>query len=446
MSVASAVPRESLPPLERSVGETEAVRRALGLDRRSRWKKRIIWSVVLALVAVGIVFLVLRITAPAPAPKWLTAPVHVGDLTTSVTATGTLKPTHTVDVAAEISGRIIKVAADQNDRVKKGQVLVEIDTERVLSQLAQARAQAEAAHAATREAQATVVETRAEFARAKELAPKGIISKRDLDSASASYARARAHLTSSQAQEKLAAAQVASVQTDVGKAVIVAPIDGIVLTRNIEVGNAVAATFQVPILMTLAEDLTTMELTLDVDEADVGVVKANQTATFVVDAFPERTFKATVVSVLFASKTVSNVVTYPAKLTVDNPEGLLRPGMTTTATITTGVVSGELLVPNAALRFTPPVTGASRTMFSGPAGGAGTLSPEALARQNAPKVYILEGGQPVPMPVVLGVSDGQWTAVKSLPRSADAGPEPALPPLSEGVLVVVGEDKAGATR
>lgn len=239
----------------------------------------------------------------------------------------------------------------------------------------------------------------------------GGISANELASANASYARASARVASADAQEALAAAQVASVETELAKAIIVAPIDGVVLSRTVEPGNAVAATFQAPVLMRLAQDLATMELELDIDEADVGAVRAGQQATFSVDAFPDRVFEATVVTVLFASKTVSNVVTYPARLSVDNREGLLRPGMTATATITTGVDRQVLTVPNAALRFSPPASGPAPNMFSGPHGSGPTLTPEQLARQNAPKLYVLVDGQPVAREIVRGASDGQRTAV-----------------------------------
>lgn len=418
-------------PTERRVGESEAVRRALGLDARSKWKRRIGWLIALAVVGTVAILIVRKVTAPAPVPQWLTAPVTRGDLATTVTATGSLAPVRTVEVAAEISGRIMRVAVDVNDRVTQKQVLVEIDTERLNSQRAQAKAQADVARAATRDAVATQVEARGELTRVQSLSAQGISSSRELAAAKASYTRAVARVASAEAQAALADAQAASVETDLGKAVILSPIDGVVLTRQVEPGNAVAAAFQAPVLMTLAQDLTTMKLELDIDEADVGAVKAGQAASFTVDAFPERAFPATLVTVLFAPKKVSNVVTYPARLVVDNREGLLRPGMTTTATITTGTETGVLMVPNAALRFTPPLTGPARTMFSGGPGGGPALSPEALAKQNAPKVYILENGQPVPVEVVLGASDGQRTAVHSTG-------------LTEGSQVVIGQAPVGA--
>ncbi|MFO0746705.1 MAG: efflux RND transporter periplasmic adaptor subunit [Myxococcota bacterium] len=429
MSIADLTPGEEERRLERRVGEADAVKRSLGLDGHGRWKRRIGWALALLVVGAIATFAIIKMTAAEPPKRWLTAPVQAGELTTTVTATGSLAPLHEVSIAAEISGRITKVAVTENDLVTKDQVLVEIDTERLRSQLAQAEAQADVARAATREARATLTEARADLARLRAVAPSGGASGREVAAAAANAERAAARVASAEAQAKLADAQVASVQTDLGKAVIVSPIDGIVLTRLVEPGTAVAASFQAPVLMTLAQDLSAMELDLAIDEADVGRVKKGQSATFTVDAFSDRSFPATVTAVLFASKTVSNVVTYPARLAVDNREGLLRPGMTTTATITTGVESGVLMVPNAALRFSPPATGPSRTMFSGPPGGGAAPSPEALAKLNAPKVYVLVDGQPSPIAVEVGSSDGQRTAVRG-------------PGIAAGVAVVIGEDKS----
>ncbi len=439
MSVASLAPSAGALPIEQvpkggaesqrkgvaeGVGETEAVRKTLGLDRAHRWRRRVFWIVALLIAAGLIVFGVMTLLAPAKPLRWLTTPVTRADLTTSVTATGVLQPVRTVQVAAEISGRIVRVAVEANDVVVKGQVLVEIDAERLVSELAQAKAQAAVAIATSREARATLAEANDELGRLRGLVTQGLMSVSALVSAKASVTRAQARVAVGVAQELLAAAQVASVEAELGKAIILAPIDGVVLTRTVEPGNAVAATFQAPILMTLAQDLAAMELALDVDEADVAVVLAGQVATFTVDAYADQTFAATVLSVAFASRTVSNVVTYPARLTVDNRERRLRPGMTVTAVITTGVDRAALTLPNGALRFSPPVSDSGRTMFS--AGGA-TLTPEALAVLNAPKVYVLQDGQPVAVDVVRGASDGQRTVVSGAQ-------------LEEGTLVVIGPD------
>ncbi len=432
MSVSEGVPRDEPSRVERRIGETEAVRRALGLDHKSRWRRRIIWAVVLAALAGAIAFAVVRLSAPAPAPRWLTAAVVRGELTTTVTATGSLRPVRTVAIAAEISGRIVAVHAEENDVVSVGQVLVEIDTERLQSQLAQARAQAAAARAAAREARVTAGEAKDELTRVTALAKKNLIAERELIAARAAHARALARIESATAQEALADAQVKSVETDLQKAVIRSPIDGVVLSRAVEPGTAVAASFQAPVLMTIAESLEQMELELDIDEADVGEVAAGQRASFTVDAFAEEEFPAEVMTVLFASKTVSNVVTYPARLSVDNRARRLRPGMTATATITTGVDRGVLLVPNAALRFAPPSEGrGGRAPFVGPmAPNRQAQTGEALARQNAPKVWVLRDGAPAPIEVVRGASDGRNTVVSGQG-------------LGEGTLVLIGQETGG---
>lgn len=413
-------PAEGAP---KTVGEAEAVRKTLGLGTGHKWRRRVGWAVALLIAAGLVTWLVVRLTAPAPPLRWSTEPVTRADLTTSVTATGALQPVRTVEVAAEISGRIVRVLVEANDVVVRGQPLVEIDPQRLQSELAQAEAQAAVALANSNEAVATLAEARDALNRTSGLVKKGLESVSALVAARSAVARAVARVASGEAQQHLAAAQVASVQTELGKAIILAPIDGVVLTRTVEPGNAVAATFQAPVLMTLAQDLVAMKLTLDIDEADVAAVLAGQLATFTVDAYPERTFAATVTSVAFAARTVSNVVTYSATLTVDNRDRLLRPGMTVTAIVTTGIDRAVLTLPNAALRFSPPVTGrAGVTMFSG---RPGTLTPEALAALNAPKVYVLKDGQPVAVEVVKGSSDGQRTMV-----SGNG--------LSEGTEVVVG--------
>ena len=430
MSVSVVAPDDESSRVDRRIGQTDEVRRALGLDSKSRWKKRIVWAVVLAAIGALATFVVVKMTAPEPPTRWQTAAVTRGELTTTVTATGALKPVRTVTIAAEISGRIIAVAVEENDEVRVGQVLVEIDTERLRTQLAQAKAQAAVARALTHEARATVTETREQLTRMQSLAKSNLVSAGELTTAKASYARALAHVESAAAQEALAQAQVEAVESDIGKAVIRAPIDGVVLSRTVEPGTAVAATFQAPVLLTIAEGLERMELELDVDEADVGAVAPGQHATFTVDAFPEREFPAEVTAVLFASKTVSNVVTYPAHLTVDNADHRLRPAMTATATITTGVDRGVLLVPSAALRFAPPTQAGAGAPFMGMGMSRQPRSGEALAIENAPKVYVLRAGAPVPVEVVRGHSDGHQTVVVS-----DV--------LREGDLVVIGQDTSG---
>ena len=317
-----------------------------------------------------------------------------GTLTLSVTATGALEAVTTVEVGSEISGLVESVLVDVNDRVQRGQVLARLDTERLRAEVTQAEANLTAARASAEQARATFEEQRLQTQRTERLAAQDYTSSQELETARAARARAEAAVTSAEAQVSVASAALDVAQTTLRKASICSPIDGLVLSRAIDPGQAVAASFQTPVLFTLAQDLTQMELHVDVDEADVGQVEAGQSATFTVDAYPERAFPATVTKVHYASKTVSGVVTYEAVMTVNNADGALRPGMTATATITTDTVSDALLVPNSALRFTPPEAAAEARAADGEV------------------VWALEDDTPVAIPVTPGRTDGQWTAVR----------------------------------
>lgn len=216
----------------------------------------------------------------------------------------------------------------------------------------------------------------------------------------AAEARAKAALVSAKAQLRVRRATLDSDQTTLSKTIIRAPISGIVISRNIEAGQTVAASFQTPILFTLAENLTSMELHLDIDEADISQVRTEQDAEFSVDAFPERRFPATITSLRVAPRTLQGVVTYEALLFVENPDLLLRPGMTATADIHTDHRHNVLLVPNAALRITPPGEEAEQVLRTY---GAST--------QRQRQVWMLRDGKPVPIPVTTGATDGRWTEI-----------------------------------
>ncbi len=224
-------------------------------------------------------------------PTYVTSDVVRGPLTVTVSATGTLQPVDEVDVGAEISGRLAEVLVDYNDHVTKGQVLARIDTEQLTAKLAQSRASLAAAQATVRQNDATLAEARTRAARTQALFQHSIASKQDAEAAQAELHRGVANLDKARADAALAAALVSQDQTALAKAEIRAPIDGIVLTRNVEPGQTIAVTFQTPILFTLASDLSQMELKIDVDEADIGSVREGQAATFTVDAFPQHRFK-----------------------------------------------------------------------------------------------------------------------------------------------------------
>ena len=398
-------------------------------SRRLRARIYQLIGVLLVVAIAGGVFFWRSKSSKAKGVRYLTAVAQVGDLKETVTATGTLKGLDSVDVGAQISGKITKINVDFNDQVKVGQVLAEIDTAQMQSRVDQSKAQVSAADASLVLAKATQAQTKAQYQRALDLSQKGLISSKDLDSAKADADRAGASITSATAQAALARASLKDVQTQLSYAVIRSPIDGIVLSRLVEPGQTVAASMSAPILFTLARDLTQLRLYVDVDEADVGKVKEGQSANFLVDAWNGHGFASKVVSVHNLPTTGQTVVTYQAVLSVDNTELLLRPGMTATATITTDERKGVLLVPNAALRFSPPASakasGGSSIPFLGggmpggprPGGGGATRAKGGkkviTAADAQGLVYLLEEGRPKRTVVEIAGTDGEHTEIKS---------------------------------
>jgi HlyD family secretion protein len=351
-----------------------------------------------------------------PAPVYRMADAETGDIVATVTATGALQPVNSVDIGPEVSGLIAQVFVDFNDRVTEGQLLAVLDTDSLRARVLQSRASRAAAKARVQDAKATVAETEDKLSRSQELAKTGYASKQALDSAEASAARALASLASAEAQVAVSEATLSSDETAFSKSEIKSPIDGVVLLRSVEPGQVVAASFQTPVLFKLAEDLTKMQLEVDVDEADIGRVVEGQSANFVVDAFQNRQYPATITQVRFAPKTVDSVVTYQAVLTVNNEDLSLRPGMTATATIVTALREGALTVPNAALRFDPSMSleqesprrrGPFGRFFSEPrrADVAGT------EKYQGQRVWIIGDDDPQPVPVQSGITDGQRTEI-----------------------------------
>ncbi|MBI2472387.1 MAG: efflux RND transporter periplasmic adaptor subunit [Planctomycetes bacterium] len=292
------------------------------------------------------------------ATQYKTEQVRRGDLTLIVTATGALQPTNTVSVSSELSGIIKSVEVDYNDTIKVGQVLARLDTSKLEAQFTQQKAALESAMAKVSQAQATVTETHiklSQLQKVKELSNGKIPSQLEMNTAEAAFERAKADLASIAASVLQSEAIIQAVETDIYKSVIRSPINGVVLSRSIEPGQTVASSFQAPVLFTLAEDLLQMELIVNVDEADVGNVKEGQEAMFSVSAYPNRIFEARITQARYASTTTSGVVTYNAVLKVNNTDLSLRPGMTATADITVKTIENAILIPSAALRFSPSV-------------------------------------------------------------------------------------------
>jgi HlyD family secretion protein len=411
---------ESAPLAREAESRAEDVAAVLERESPSRRRKGLWWWMAggVVLLAGGLV-LVLNLRRNGAETRYRTVPVERGSLTVVVTATGSLEPTDQVDVGSELSGIIAKVYVDNNDPVRAGEILARLDTSKLDAQARQARAALEAARARGREVEATVAESRLALDRTRELFEADLVSRSSLDVAEAAFGRAEASLASARAQAAQSEATLNAIETDLTKAAIRSPVDGVVLSRNVEPGQTVAASFQAPVLFRIAQDLRRMELHVDVDEADVSRVGKGQQAAFTVDAYPDRSFPATIREVSFASKTVEGVVTYEALLDVDNGDLLLRPGMTATAEITVERIDDALLVPNAALRFTPPSVAAEE---SGRGGLVSMLLPRPPLRRrpsgaegdrSAQRVWTLQAGVAVPIPVTTGASDGTRTVVTS---------------------------------
>lgn len=389
--------------------------------KAGKLKKFLIIIVIIIAIFAGLSFF--KGNGTEPVTMYESEPVTRGNLTITVSATGSLEPRNQVDVGSELSGIVRSVDVDFNDHVIKGQVLATLDTSKLEAQVKQSKASLEAANAKILDAKATFKEAQNELDRLKkvwELSGKKIPSQNDLDSAEAAVQRALASEASAKAQVSQAKATLEANETDLGKMVIRSPINGIVLDREIEPGQTVAASFQAPVLFTLAEDLTKMELSVDVDEADVGMVKNGQDATFTVDAYPDKSFSAKILQVKYGSDTTEGVVTYETLLSVDNKELLLRPGMTATAEIIVKHIEDTILIPNAALRFEPPAIKTasenrgsliSRIMPGPPGRFRNRNNQPEKTEGKTKKAWILKDNHPEPVTVTTGSTDGSMTQV-----------------------------------
>ena len=399
----------------------EALDKVLGAGSPRRVLRRTLWLVAALLLVAGAALLYFRKGEEAAAPQYTTEAVTVGTLVVKVSATGNLQPTNQVDVGSELSGIVAEVFVDDNDRVRKGQILARLDLSKLEDAVARSRASLAVAEAAVLQAQATVAEARATLARFRQVAGLSggkVPSKTEMDTAEANLKRAEANEASTRASVSQARAELQSIETDVEKASIRSPIDGVVLLRQVEPGQTVAASFQAPVLFTLAEDLSKMELQVDVDEADVGQVEIGQKATFAVDAWPGRQYNAVITRVGYGSQEKDGVISYLTVLEVDNDDLSLRPGMTGTAEITTLTREDALLAPNAALRFTPATTDTARRTSGRGLVGALLPRPPPQARKvqtmttnGAPRVWVLRDGHPVAIEVQTGATNGRVTEI-----------------------------------
>jgi HlyD family secretion protein len=416
---------------------------------RPWYRRKALWVGVAAVVltVVGLWWWQARKSANA-APTYSTQPVARGNLTLTVTANGTLQPTRSISIGSELSGTVLKVNVDVNDVIRKGQVLVELDTAKLQDQILRSRAVLTGANGKVAQTVATAKEARAMLDRLETVARISggkVPSAAELDAGRATAERAQADETSARAAVSDAQAALSTDQINQSKASIRAPSDGVVLTRSVDPGNAVAASLQAVTLFTVAEDLAQLRLQVYVDEADVGAVKVGQDASFTVSAYPSRQFPARITRVGFGSTITENVVTYLTYLDVDNTDLSLRPGMTATATITAMQRDDVLLVPNAALRFTPTAAGAGapaaknsviasltpRMPGGNPRRSAAAGASTAAARQ----VWVLPAdgkGAAEAVSVMPGISDGRMTEI----TGGD---------LKAGMLVITGQ-KSAATK
>jgi HlyD family secretion protein len=386
---------------------------------------RVVAVALAAAVAVALAWMALRPSETA-AVSFETKPVTRGPVTARVTATGTLSPLVQVLVGSQVSGRIQSLLVDFNSPVTQGQVIAQIDPRVFEAQVAEAKANRSAAEAAVKRAEADRTDARLKLQRAAGLAERGVGSQADADTAQAAAQAAEAQVASARASLAQASAALEQAETQLAYTTIVSPIDGVVISRDVDVGQTVAASLQAPTLFTIAGDLRKMEVHTSVAEADVGRIEAGMAVEFGVDAYPSERFPGVVKEIRFAPQTVQNVVTYDAVVQVDNPDRKLRPGMTADVSFLVDERPDALLVPSAALRFVPPpeLLASAPPLPSGPEGAGGIRR----------LVWVLEGsGPPRPVPVRTGVTDGRSTEIL----------EGELAPGDLVVVGVQGEDGSG---
>ncbi len=426
-------------------------------------RPRTVWmglGLVLGAALIGLAF-----HGRGEATRLVTTPVDRGDIADVVGATGVLQAVTTVQVGSQVSGTIKDLLADFNSTVRKGQVIARLDPALFQARVAQAQANLVSARADVERARATIADAKQKYERAQELAKQDLVPPSDLESAKAVYDGARAQLQASEAAVSQAEAALNQAQVDLGHTVIAAPIDGVVLARNVDVGQTVAASLQAPVLFVIANDLTQMQVNASIDEADIGRVKAGQNVTFRVDAFPDETFRGRLEQVRLQPVTAQNVVTYNTIVAVDNKGQRLMPGMTATVSVVIEERKDALRLPAAALRFRPEGFedkrggGAGRATSAGggarpggsgspgvvPAVGAGSGGGAERASRtegrDAPGrgpgrpglVFVAgEDGRPQPLRVRLGVSDGRFVEV--------------IEGLEEGQKIITGVEEPGRPR
>lgn len=374
----------------------DAIENTLSKGSKRSYRKYI-WMLVLLLAASGGIYY--KFYSKKEKISYKKAPIELKSLTTTVSATGNLEPTNSVDVGIEVSGTIREVLVDFNSRVKAGQVMAKLDTTKLSSYVESSRAALAKYKANVQEAKASLSYAQSELERVDKMyASTGgnYPSKREVDEALSSMSRAKALYDASVAQTKQASAELALNEDNLRKAIVVSPINGIVLERKVEPGQTVTAAMQTPVLFKMAEDLTKMRVILSIDEADIGEVREGQKVEFSVDAYSDKKFRGMITQLRLNSEIINGVVTYDAVVEVDNADLLLRPGMTVSALVTTGILENVLCVPNLALRFVPQEIQKQN---------------EKKARDTSSYVWILKDGKPQRVPLKTSKSDGSFTVV-----------------------------------
>ena len=369
-------------------------------------KYLIIAAILLALSALAGWLILSR----SPKVSYKTAKVEKGSVVALISATGTVNPVTTIQVGSQVSGTILKRYVDYDSRVKKGQVIAELDPALFLAQVEQARGNYQNAQASLQKAKVTLADARRTLERNKTLIAQGIVAQSDFDASQTAYDSAAAGIKAAEAGVVQTRGSLMQAETNLKNSVIRSPVDGVVISRSVDVGQTVAASFQTPTLFTIAQDLTKMQIETSVDEADISRARLGQPVSFTVDAYPERTFKGQVIQIRSAPVTVSNVVTYVVVVQVDNRELKLKPGMTANVSIETGRKDDVLKIPAAALRFRPKdADDAKKSKPQGSGMGMGQKPGNGKARPGAgggqQKVYLLKDGKPAPVQISTGLSD-----------------------------------------
>jgi HlyD family secretion protein len=355
-------------------------------------KKAVIFVIIAMIVGASAYVIFKRDSSKA---DYKTEKADKGDIEVTVTATGTVNAVVNVQVGTQVSGTISEIFVDYNSLVKKGQLLAQIDPANFESQVAQAKANLSSAEANHRKAQVVLADNLRTLGRNKALLKKDFVSQSDVDTAQTNADSASAQVDAAKAQVDQMKAALKVAETNLGYTRILSPVDGTVISRSVDVGQTVAASYQTPTLFTIAQDLREMQIDASVDEADIGKIKNLQTVEFTIDAYPEMTFKGVVSEVRNSPTTVSNVVTYDVIVKVDNAELKLKPGMTANVTIIIEEKTGVLRVPDSALRFKPAQVSKNSTGKNGPA------------------VWIMDKGKMKRIPVRTGISDGSYSELIS---------------------------------